>query len=237
MDGQYHIPHEVYLPFLGRTIEIHWHYHAILMVSVWAILVPIGVVSLRYFKPKPTKTGIETRIAIEDPRWAWFNVHKYLLTFAVGMSVAGVVVALVVSRGISGSVHSWFGLATVVFGCLQLVSAWLRGTHGGRYYYTADTNRPESWKGDHFDMSPRRRRFESYHRPAGYFTAFIATGAIGSGLMQYSMPALAGVVALDVVILLAISVHREYRGKRYDTYRAVFGNDPDHPFNKAREGL
>jgi hypothetical protein len=153
------------------------------------------------------------------------------------MSVAGIVVALVVSQGISGSVHSVFGFATVAFGCLQLVSAWLRGSHGGRYYYTAEADKPETWHGDHFSMTPRRRRFESYHKTAGYFTMFCAAGAIGSGLMQYPMPALAAGIALTTVVFLIVSLYREHRGKRYDTYRAVFGNDPDHPFNKAREGL
>lgn len=234
---QHHIPDQVYLPLLGRTIEIHWDYHALLMVSMWAVLVPAGIISLRYFKPRPSRTGIESRIAVRDPRWLWFSLHKYVLTFAVGMSVAGTVVALVVSKGFSGTIHSAFGLATVAFGCLQLISAWLRGTHGGRYYYTGKPDKPETWRGDHFDMTPRRRRFETYHKTAGYFTMFCAAGAIGSGLMQYPMPALAVGIALITATFLIVSLNREHGGKRYDTYRAVFGNDPEHPFNKVREGL
>lgn len=237
MDTHIHIPTEVYLDFLGRTIEIHWHYHAILMVTMWAILIPAGMVSIRYFKPRPTKVGITTKIAIQDPRWLWFNFHKYLLTFAVGMSVAGMLVALVVSKGFSGSVHSAFGLGTIALGCLQLISAWLRGTHGGRYYYTARPDKPETWHGDHFSMTPRRRRFETYHKTAGYFALFCATGAVASGLMQFPMPALAWVAAAALSSVLVISLYREHCGKRYDTYRSVFGNDAEHPHNKARDGL
>jgi hypothetical protein len=55
---QPHIPTEVYLDFLGRTITIHWDYHAILMVAVWFVLVPICIITIRFGKPKPTLNGI-----------------------------------------------------------------------------------------------------------------------------------------------------------------------------------
>lgn len=237
MNPEHKIPTEVYLDFLGRTISIHWNYHAILMVFIWFVLVPICIVSLRYFKPRPTKEGITVYRTLRRREWIWFHVHQVGLYIAIFMSLAGMAVALTVSQGFSGSVHSFFGLATITLGVLQLVSAHFRGNHGGRYYNNANPNDPKAWEGDHFSMTPRRRRFESYHKTAGYFAGFTAVGAVGSGLMQFPMPKLALIVLSCGVLLLIVCIYREHRGKRYDTYRSVFGNDPDHPYNKERVGL
>ncbi|MEH6523539.1 cytochrome b561 domain-containing protein [Sulfitobacter sp.] len=237
MEKQGHIPTEAYVDFLGRTIEIHWNYHAILMVLIWFVLVPICVISLRYYKPRPTKEGITVYRTISRPEWVWFHIHQYGLNFAIFMSLAGMTVALAVSGGISGSVHSVFGLSTIGLGVLQGISAYFRGSHGGRYYNNADQNDPKAWEGDHFSMTARRRRMESYHKTAGFFTMACAVGAVGSGLMQFPMPILAGVIIFTIVVLLAVSIYREHKGKRYDTYRAVFGNDLEHPYNKEREDL
>jgi len=232
-----HIPTEVYIGFLGRSVEIHWNYHAILMFSIWFVLVPVGIIALRYFKPKPRPMGIRKKISLTNREWWWFNVHQYVLYLAIVLSLGGVVVAMTVSRGFSGSVHSIFGALTVFLGVLQVLSAWARGTHGGRYYYRARDDQPETWAGDHYDMTPRRRRFEAYHKTAGYCAGFFAVGAVASGLMQYPMPVLEAVTLFVIVLIVSASVILEYRGRRYDTYRSVFGNEPDHPHNVNRKGL
>jgi len=236
-EAQSHIPTEVYLDFLGRTVEIHWSYHAVLMFGIWFVLVPLSIISIRYFKPKPSQRGITDKIKLTNISWWWFNVHQYVLYLAIGLSLAGLAVALTVSRGISGSVHSLFGIMTIVLGCLQVGSALLRGTHGGKYYYISDPDDPSTWHGDHFDMTPRRRRFESYHKTAGYFAGFFAVGAVASGLMQYPMPVLTVVMLAYVLVVFVLCIILEHKGLRYDTYRSVFGNDPDHPHNKSRKDL
>ena len=63
---QPHIPTEVYLGFLGRTIPVHWNYHAFLMVGVWFVLVPICIIVIRFGKPKPTLTGIHVKVSIRN---------------------------------------------------------------------------------------------------------------------------------------------------------------------------
>jgi hypothetical protein len=125
----------------------------------------------------------------------------------------------------------------VVFGCLQIVSAWFRGSHGGRYGPGCDPEDASTWHGDHFDMTTRRRWFEAYHKAAGYFAFILAMGAAASGLMQFWMPGVALALALLLPVLLVAFVLLEGKGMRHDTYHSVYGTHPDLPYNKAREGL
>lgn len=236
-EGQTHIPTEVYLDFLGRTVEIHWNYHAILMFSIWFVMVPICIITIRFFKPRPSEFGITTKIRLTNIRWWWFNVHKYGLFLAIGLSLVGLAVALVVSQGFSGSVHSIFGITTITLGCLQVITALFRGTHGGRYYNKADPDDPSTWHGDHFDMTLRRRLFEAYHKNAGYLAGFFAIGAVASGLMQYHMPVLTGIAVVMALAVFCVWIVLEFKGMKYDGYRAVFGINPEHPHNKARKNL
>jgi FtsH-binding integral membrane protein len=235
--NQSHIPTEVYLDFLGRTVQINWNYHAILMVGIWVVLVPLCIITIRFGKPKPTLNGIREEVRLKNIVWWWFSVHKFGLYLAVGLSLVGLAVALTASRGFSGSVHSVFGITTIVLGCLQVISGLLRGKHGGRNYHKADPNDPATWRGDHYDMTPRRRKFEAYHKSAGYFAGFFAAGVVASGLLQYPMPVLAAVVLIIALVALVLCIVLEYKGLRYDGYRAAHGYNLEHPYNKEREFL
>lgn len=234
---QPHVPTEVYLDFLGRTVQIRWDYHAILMFVIWVVLVPLCIMTIRYGKPKPTPYGIREEIKLSNVAWWWFHVHKYVLYLAIALSVASAAVAMTVSGGFSGSVHSLFGTTAVVLGCLQVASTWFRGTHGGRYYCTAKPDDPATWHGDHYSMTLRRRIFEAFHKNVGYFAGIFALGAVASGLTQYRMPVLTGIMLVTVLVVIVLCVVLEHQGRRYDTYRSVFGNDPDHPHNRARKDL
>lgn len=213
------------------------NYHAILMFSIWFILVPIGIISIRYFKPKPTQKGILKLIKLTNIQWLWFNIHKYILYLAVFLSLCGTMIALSANGGFTGSIHSIFGLLSVTFGCLQIISSLLRGTHGGKYYNNADLNKPASWNGDHYNMTPRRKWFESNHKIGGYFAAIFAIASFSSGLMQFEIPYLLYLFIAVVIFSLILCVLFEYKGMRYDTYKSVFGFDKDHPHNKTRKEL
>jgi hypothetical protein len=219
-----HIKEEVYLEFLGRTIDIHWNYHAILMVTIWLVLVPLFITIIRYGKPRPTEKGLQRQVHVCHIEWWWFTAHKYGLSFAVFLSLAGVAVALVVSQEFSGSVHSILGIMTVTLGVIQLLFGMLRGTHGGKYYNKADPDDPSTHHGDHYSRTTRRR-------------IFCAVGAIGSGLMQYPMPILTRIVFVIPFLFLAFWVVMEFFERRYDGYRAVHGYGKEHPYNKEREFL
>ncbi len=232
-----HIKEEVYIGFLGRTIDIHWNYHALLMVCIWVVLVPLCVTVVRYGKPRPTRFGLRRKVSLRHPEWWWFNVHKFGLYAAVILALLGAGFALVVSGGFSGTVHATFGMLTVLMGVLQVLSGILRGTHGGKYYYSAEPDDPATWHGDHYSRTVRRRIFEAYHKTSGYFTLFCALAAIGSGLMQYPMPILAVLVVMLPFVFLAAWVLLEYLERRYDGYRAVHGYGLEHPYNREREFL
>jgi len=235
--GKVKIPTEVYLGFLGETIQIHWDNHAYLMVFIWFVMVPIGIMAIRYGKPKPSQRGIEAKISVFNPRWWWFSIHKFGLYIAMGLSLVAAAVAIVVSQGFSGSLHAVFGIATVLLGLLQVISSWFRGTHGGRYYYTGRENEPHTWSGDHYLMTARRQLFEAYHKVAGYLAGFFAFGAVGSGLMQFPLPGLAIFVLIIVAGFTIFWMVLHYKGKQHDGYRAVFGHGMEHPYNEARKEL
>jgi hypothetical protein len=223
--------------FLSPLNPFDWNCHAFLMLGTWFVLVPLGIITIRFGKPRPRPHGLRGEIKLTNPEWWWFSIHKFGLYLAIGLALLGAALALTASGGFSGSPHAIFGLTAVALGCLQIVSAWLRGRHGGRYYFTADPNDPATWRGDHYDMTPRRRRFEAYHKTAGYFAGFFALAAAASGLMQFPMPTLATLIPAWILLVLTVCVVLEYKGLRYDGYRAAFGNDPDHPHNLARKDL
>lgn len=230
------IPTEVHLGFLGRTIEIHWDKHALLMAFAWFVLVPVAILAIRYFKPRPTTYGIARDTGRFDRRLLWWTIHWTFLYAAIGLALAGTAVAVVVSQGFSGSVHAMFGLAATTMGCLQIGSAWLRGSHGGKQGAASDPDRPETWHGDHFDMTPQRRWFEAYHKAAGHLTLALALAAAATGLLQHWVTAAALIVGVAMVAGLLLTVLFEGLEMRQDTYRSVYGNHPDHPYNKARAG-
>jgi len=233
----YEIPTEAYIGFLGRSIDIHWNNHALLMFGVWFALVPLALLAIRFGKPRPTPYGIPSGTGKLDHRLLWWTLHYYGLYAAILLSLAGIAFATYLSGGFSGTLHSVFGLSAVAFGCLQIVSAWLRGSHGGKHGEHSDPDDPATWRGDHFDMTPQRRWFEAYHKTAGYFAVLMALGAVTTGLYQFWMPVIAIALAFVLVSVLAAAVVLQARGSHYDTYRSVYGNHPDHPFNKARKGL
>ncbi|WP_153771398.1 cytochrome b561 domain-containing protein [Labrenzia sp. CE80] len=232
-----HIPTEVYLGFLGRTIDIHWNYHAMLMFFVWIVLVPICVTVMRFHKPPPSEKGLQRDVSLWHREWWFFSVHKYGLLFAMFLAVSGTCVALVVSGGFSQSTHSYLGMMTVLMGVGQVISSQMRGTRGGKYREGSDINDPKTWQGDQYSRTPKRRLFEAYHKTSGYFTILVAFGAVGSGLMQYNMPILTLVFFLFVFIGLAAWVIYEFKGRSYDGYRVAHGYGLEHPYNKEREFL
>ena len=233
---QYKIPKEGYLPFFPEPIAIHWENHALLMFGIWFLLVPALVILLRFGKIPPSTYGIPRGTS----KWAWpelpWTLHKHLLYTAIVLALGGAVFAMLLSGGFSGTLHAWFGSAAILLGTLQGLSAWFRGSHGGRKDPQADSEDRATWGGDHFDMAPRRWWFEAYHKTGGYFTLAMALGAVATGLAQFWIPAIATAMFLVILTAFLLAIILQGRGHNHDTYQSVYGSHPEHPFNKRRYG-
>lgn len=232
-----HIPTEMHVEVLGRSFEVHWNYHALLMVFVWVVLVPFCITVMRFHKPPPSEKGIRRDVSLWNPEWWFFSVHKYGLFFAMFLCLAGAAVAFTASGGFSGSVHAWFGTLTVLLGVGQIISSQMRGTRGGKYRDGANPDDPSTWRGDQYDRTPKRRMFEAVHKTCGYFTVLFAFGSVGSGLMQFNMPVLTVLFLIICFAWLAVWTIYQFKGRDYDGYRVAHGYGLEHPYNKEREFL
>ena len=103
------------------------------MSTIWFLLVPCALIAIRYFKPQPTPFGIERSTGRFDRKLLWWTIHYAMLYLAIILALLGAAVAIFVSGGISRSAHALWGFAALLTGCLQIISAWFRGTHGGKY--------------------------------------------------------------------------------------------------------
>ncbi len=230
----YEIPTEGYIGFLDKTIEIHWDNHALLMFVLWFAVVPTALLLIRFGKPKPTAYGIPNNISRFDHKLLWWTLHYSLLYIAVGLSIIAILFAIYLTRGFSGTLHAWFGGATALLGALQIVSAWFRGSHGGKHGVESDPEDPSTWHGDHFNMTAQRRWFEAYHKSAGYLAVVTAVAAVATGLSQFWMPGIAIAFGLIAIATLILATVLQACGLNNDTYQSVYGNHPGHPFNRAR---
>jgi len=228
------IPAEYTIPLLGRTIDIHWTNHAWLMFIAWGVLVPLALIAIRYGKPRPRPCGIPRGTPKVSRDLFWWVIHRFGLYAAMGLALGGGALAVTLSGGFSGSLHAVLGLAALALGALQIVSAWLRGSHGGPNNAHSDPEEPATWRGDHYDMTPQRRWFEAWHKTSGYFALALATGAILTGLSQHWVPGVAIGLAIVVAVGLALAILGEGLGLRHDTYHSVYGTHPDHPGNRRR---
>ena len=137
-----HIPTEVFVGFLGRSIEIHWNNHAVAMVFVWAVLVPLCVTIMRFGKPPPSAKGIQRDVSLWHAEWWFFSVHKFGLFVAMIAASVAAGIAFIASGGFSGSVHAHFGTLTILLGLAQSLSSQFRGSRGGKHREGADPDDP-----------------------------------------------------------------------------------------------
>jgi len=198
-------------------------WHGRLMVIAWAVLCPLGVLAARFFKIAP---GQDWPRALDDTRW--WRAHLALQYCAGLAMLAGF--ALIWRTGRTGNLsglHAWLGYTVLAFGALQFLAGWLRGSKGGPTQATL--------RGDHYDMTPRRRLFERVHKSVGYLALLLAAGAILSGLWTANAPRWMGLaLALWWGGLVACFIVLQRRGRAIDTYQAIWGPDRRHPGNQRR---
>lgn len=206
-------------------------WHGRLMVLAWAVLLPLGFVLARYYKVTP---GQDWPRVLDNP--FWWNGHR--LTQYLGVGLMTVAVTLIWS-GCPGrwpclpedtDAHSLLGYAVFALGWTQIVLGLARGTKGGPTDPNADPAEPATWRGDHYDMTPRRVAFEWAHKLLGYAALALSVLAIVTGLVRADAPRwMLLSVGLWWLVLAAWSVRLERAGRNVDTYQAIWGPDPGHP--------
>ena len=218
-----------------HRIPAAWAWHGRLMVLAGAVLFPVGVVLARYYKVTSGQNWPEEL----DNRF-WWNSHRLTQCLGIGLMTAAVAV-LWAACSDHGSVewtcspdrmtrHELAGLAALGAGWVQIALGLARGSKGGPTDRGADPDDPESWRGDHYDMTPRRIAFEWSHKLLGYLALVLAVVAIVTGLVHADAPRWMFLVLIAWwTILLAWAMRLERRGRNIDTYQAIWGPDPDHP--------
>jgi succinate dehydrogenase/fumarate reductase cytochrome b subunit len=219
-----------------------FYWHAAIMLLCWLILVPAGVLTARYFKV----TRAQNYPAQLDNKfwWHWHLRLQYsawvLMNLAFGLIVSirwdGDVSSLAGALWPSG-LHGWFGIIALLFAWGQIFSGWLRGSRGGPpagwQVQLASFDASTAPPGDHYDMTPRRHRFEAWHKLGGYLAWFSAVVAGQTGLWLLQAPVWAFALhGLACVIPALLFVHFARQKRWLPTYQAIWGPDRRHPGNK-----
>ncbi|KAB0679007.1 cytochrome b561 domain-containing protein [Aureimonas leprariae] len=204
---------------LSGTVGAVLALHAACMLSAWGILLPAGGLIARF-----AKVTSRQDFPREIENLYWWVWHRRLQYAGSVVATLGFVAVVSQTGGRFDTVHGRVGLAVLLLGWSQVGSAWLRGTKGGPTGRKADPRDPATWRGDHYDMTARRRRFEAWHRPAGW-------AALGAGLLTIVLgvdlvgtPAwLFAVAAVAEGAVVLAFLDGTFRSKRTDTYASIWG--------------
>jgi hypothetical protein len=188
-------------------------WHARLMVLAWSVLIPLGVIAARFYKVTPKQDFPR----VLDNKW-WWNAHRSTQYSGVALAV---IALLLVWPGQGWGWHQAVGYALVAAGVAQVLGAQLRGTKGG----PTDVAKGLPVRGDHFDMTRRRRIFEWWHKRLGYACLVLTLLATALGLVLADAPRwMALVIALWWLVLVLVFVWLQRRGRAIDTYTAIWGH-------------
>jgi hypothetical protein len=195
-------------------------WHARCMVLAWGVMVPVAVLMARYWKIWPGQ-----RWPQELDSKVWWHSHRLGQTVAMIVMSIGAYLAWRVSAMPGSqlmSLHANLGWLLVLFGWMQILGGWLRGSKGG----PSDAN----MRGDHFDMTARRRVFEWTHKILGWLSLGLASLTIVLGLKLADAPRWMLLSLIGWwVILLVMGWRWQRQGRCIDTYQVIWGIDPSLP--------
>lgn len=193
--------------------------HAACMILAWAGMLPAGAIVARWWKVTPAQDFPRRR---DNP--LWWNWHRALQYGGMAVATLGLVAVLAQTGGRLDTAHALLGAAAMLAGWAQVIGAQLRGTKGGPTDPRAAPADPATWRGDHFDMTRRRRWFEALHKTGGWLTLALAAAALATGAALAGAPDWL-VVLLGVAWLVALFAVLDLvrRGRHVDTYVAIWG--------------
>jgi hypothetical protein len=224
-------------PLSGASIHlisdaVSWHGR--LMVLAWGVFAPVGILMARYWKITPGQA-----FPAELDSKVWWNSHRVFQSLCALMTLIAIAVIYretsqtapqVFSKLAAKpqtSLQSWhhflgycIGLAVVA----QIAHALFRGSKGGPTEPTL--------RGDHYDMTPHRIRFERIHKSLGWISMFAAWATMALGLVLADAPRWMPISLAAWWGALALCAWRWQRaGRCVDTYQAIWGLDAAHPGN------
>jgi Eukaryotic cytochrome b561 len=211
-------------PARAHDVAIGVAWHGRLMVLAWAVLIPIGIMTARFFKITP---GQDWPRRLDNKTW-WIGHLAVQSSAGLAVLAAMGLILAAPNQGLRGSFHALLGWSVLVLCAIQFLGGWLRGSKGGPTDPAADG----SFAGDHYDMTQRRRIFEYVHKALGYVAVIAAAIAIVTGLWLTNAPRwMFAALATWWVALLLAAIMLQRRGFAIDTYQAIWGPDPVHPGN------
>lgn len=217
----------------GRGASFAWStgiiLHSIMMLLAWMLIMPLGVIIARYYKVLGKQDFPK-----ELDNQFWWHWHLALQYGGMLLAMAGLGIVWSPQKGID-DMHAVVGIVAMVMGVLQVVGGLLRGSKGGPVDDSGHPNPPEKIRGDHYDMTRRRRVFEFFHKSGGYVALGMGYIAVVLGLWQTDAHWIAYAVSVVwICIIIACFFCLQKSGRWMDTYHAIWGQDTRHPGNRAR---
>lgn len=199
------------------SVWVSWHGRA--MVLAWAVVLPLGVLVARFFKVWPGQDWPRVR---DNPRWWRLHWHGQIWGVALVALGLGLIWGQASGATALARAHGLMGWCVMGLAAVQVLSGLLRGSKGGPTGVAL--------RGDHFDMTRRRRVFERVHKSAGYLAILLAWGTLSLGLVAADAPRWMALALLGwSIILIACFAYWHSRKRCVDTYQAIWGADPDLP--------
>lgn len=209
-------------PSRVHDVGVALSWHGRFMTLAWGVLIPLGVLVARYFKVTPRQDWPQ-----ELDNRLWWHGHLMFQYAGGACMLAGFVIVFLTASGVPQAwLHRTLGYAVVVFGALQFVAGWLRGSKGGPT--------EASVRGDHYDMTPRRLVFEFVHKSVGYIALGLGATAILTGLWAANAPRwMWMVLPAWWLVLMVVAVWLQLHNRHVSSYHAIWGPDPAHPGNRS----
>lgn len=201
---------------------VSWHARA--MVLGWGILAPLAVLIARFFKVLPNQSWPQ-----KLDSQLWWRSHWIGHSLVLLLSVFGLALVLPASWA-EMNLHRSMGYGVLSLLFVQVILGLTRGSKGGPTAPATDG----SPRGDHYDMTRKRRAFEAMHKTIGYCVLLLAAATILVGLWDANGPRWMWIgLAIWWVGFVCLFATLQRCGKAVDTYQAIWGTDMQHPGNQG----